>query len=200
MYMWKNKFKWKLHGKSDKGFTLVEMIVSAGLFSVVMLVSVTALLSLVDANRKTQALHSVMNNLNIALDSMVRALRMGSVYHCGGGEYSLALDCERNGDIVLAFEAFGGDRTDAGDQWVYLYDASTKRIYKSENSGQNSIAITSPSVTIDSMKFYVIGTTPGDTSQPKVVISIKGTAGADKVKTRTTFHIQATAVQRALDL
>jgi len=178
------------------------MIVSTALFAVVMLVSVTALLSLVDANRKTQALHSVMNNLNIALDSMVRALRMGSVYHCGGGEYSLALDCERNGDIVLAFEAFGGDRTDAGDQWVYLYDASTKRIYKSENSGEpNSIiAITSPSVTIDSMKFYVIGTTPGDTSQPKVVISIKGTAGADKVKTRTTFHIQATAVQRALDL
>src|SRR3989344_1873791 len=194
MYMWKNKFKWKLHGKSDKGFTLVEMIVSAGLFSVVMLVSVTALLSLVDANRKTQALHSVMNNLNIALDRMV------SVYHCGGGEYSLALDCERNGDIVLAFEAFGGNRGDAGDQWVYLYDASTRRIYKSEDSGQNSIAVTSPSVTIDSMKFYVIGTTPGDTTQPKVVISIKGTAGADKVKTRTTFHIQATAVQRVLDL
>src|SRR3990167_4557212 len=155
--------------KGSRGFTLIEMIVSTALFAVVMLVSVTTLLSLVDANRKTQALHSVMNNLNIALDSMVRALRMGSVYHCGGGEYSLARDCS-NGDLVLAFESFGGDRGDTGDQWVYLYDATTKRIYKSEDSGQNSIAITSPSVTIDSMKFYVIGTTPGDTSQPKVVI------------------------------
>src|SRR3989344_1317808 len=102
---------------TQKGFTLVEMIVSAGLFAVVMLVSVTALLSLVDANRKTQALHSVMNNLNIALDSMVRSLRMGSVYHCGSGEYSLARDCS-NGDMVLAFESFGGDRGDPRDQWA----------------------------------------------------------------------------------
>ena len=50
------------------------------------------------------------------------------------------------------------------------------------------------------MKFYVIGTTRGDTVQPKVVIEVKGTAGAKTVKTTTSFSIQATAVQRILDL
>src|SRR3989344_8697452 len=55
---------------SLRGFTLVEMIVAIALFSIVMVVSVGALLALVTANRKAQALQSVMNNLNIALDGM----------------------------------------------------------------------------------------------------------------------------------
>jgi len=50
------------------------------------------------------------------------------------------------------------------------------------------------------MSFYVVGTTAGDTTQPKVVITIKGTAGAAKAKTRSSFSIQATATQRLLDL
>ena len=44
---------------ANSGFTLVEMIVAVALFAVVMLISVAALLSLVDANRKAQALQSV---------------------------------------------------------------------------------------------------------------------------------------------
>ena len=183
----------------DRGFTLVEMIVATALFSVIMLVSVGALLSLIDANRKAQALHLVINNLNIALDSMVRSIRMGSSYHCGGGNYATTQDCT-SGDTVFAFESFGGDPDDAQDQWVYLYDPGTKRVYKSEDSGLHSFAITAPSVLIDSMEFYVVGTDRGDSEQPKVVIALKGTVGAEKVKTKTTFHIQATAVQRILDL
>src|SRR3989338_5238251 len=65
---------------TSRGFTLVEMIVAIGLFSVVMVVCVGALLSLVNANRKAQALQSVMNNLNIALDGMARSVRMGNTY------------------------------------------------------------------------------------------------------------------------
>src|SRR3989344_808136 len=186
---------------SSRGFTLVEMIVAVGLFAVVMLISVGALLSLISANRKTQALHLVMNNLNIALDSMVRSIRMGSKYHCGlGGEYQEANSCP-GGDVALAFEAFGGT-DDPQNQWVYFYNEETKRIYKSEDSGITAFAITAPTVSIDSLTFYVIGTEHGngDTVQPKVVITIKGTAGAERIKTKTTFHIQATAVQRILDL
>ena len=185
--------------KGDKGFTLVEMIVATGLFAVVMLVSVAALLSLVNANRKTQALHSVMNNLNIALDSVVRSIRMGTTYHCGEGSYAETQGCS-NGNFVFAFESFNGDLGDTQDQWVYFHDPTTKRIYKSEDSGANSFAITAPTVTIDSLTFYVVGTDTGDTEQPKVVITVKGTAGADQARTKTQFHIQATAVQRILDI
>src|SRR3990167_8744439 len=190
--------------QSQKGFTLIEMIVAVALFAVVMLVSVGALLSLVGANRKAQSLQSVMNNLNIALDGMVRSVRMGSEYHCGTGVVTVPQNCE--GDTRLAFKPFcSGDNCDELERWVYAFDADGSycgvgRLCKSENAGGKYYAITAPEVTINSMKFYVIGTTRGDTVQPKVVIEVKGTAGAKVVKTTTSFSIQATAVQRILDL
>lgn len=176
------------------------MLVAVALFSVVMLISTGALLSLIHASRKAQALQSVMSNLNTALDGLARSVRMGTTYHCGNtGAYAAPRDCV-NGDILFAFEAFGGDPNTASDQWVYQYDSVGKRLYKSENGGGTYFPLTAPEVLIDEMKFYVVGTTPGDTTQPKLIMTIKGTAGANNVRTTTTFNIQATAVQRLLDL
>ena len=88
-----------------RGFTLIEMIVSVGLFAIVMLVCVGALLSLVNANRKAQALQSVMNNLNIALDGIVRNAREGSDYDgsaaCSGNSDSSPKDCTSGEDMNL---------------------------------------------------------------------------------------------------
>ena len=182
------------------GFTLVEMIVAVGLFTVVMLVSMGALLSLTGANRKAQALQSVMNNLNVALDGMVRSARMGSNYHCGSGTYlGDGSDNCAGGGTQLVFEPFGGNPM-SSDQWVYSYNSATKRVYKSVDGGNHTFAITAPEVTIDSMTFYVIGTKRSDFFQPKIVMVAKGTAGAASSKTRTSFSIQATAIQRLLDL
>jgi hypothetical protein len=54
------------------------------------------------------------------------------------------------------------------------------------------------------MTFYVVGARRGaadsQNQQPKVVITVKGTANAKDIKAKTTFNIQATAVQRVLDL
>ena len=195
----------------SRGFTLVEMIVSVALFAIVMVVCVGALLSLVNANRKAQALQSVINNLNIALDGIVRNTRMGSSYHgaggdaaCGASDYSTPHDCT-NGGTIFAFEPYGGDPKVSTDNWVYVFDTDgtycgAHRLCKSVNGGANFIAITAPEVSIDDLKFYVVGSTQGDAVQPKVVIVLKGTAGNVGSIARTTFHIQATAVQRLLDL
>lgn len=198
---------------SHAGFTLVEMIVAVGLFSIVMLVSVGALMSLVTANRKAEALQSVMNNLNVAVDGMVRAIRIGTVYHCGEGTYTIPADCSA-GDTTFAFEPYHNASLGSVPPWIYWYQVdiingkSVGRIYKSEDGIKaDGIPITAPEVSINSAKFYVLGScsahgtscTP-DQLQPKVLLVIEGTAGADQVRTTTTFHLQATAVQRILDL
>lgn len=194
---------YKLQANScSRGFSLVELMVAVALFAVVMLVSSSALIALIDANRKAQALQSVMNNLNVALDGMVRSIRMGSSYHCGpSGTITDPQDCLA-GNTVLVFESVDGDPGDSTDQWVYQYDSATKRLYKSEQGGTSGTfyAVTAPEVQIDSLTYYVTGTASGDTTQPRVVIVIHGTAGAEKAKTRTSFNIQATATQRLLGL
>ena len=201
----------------QRGFTLVEMMVAVALFAIVMTISVSALLALVDANRKAQALQSVMNNLNVALDGMVRNIRMGGAYHCDSAAQTSKLvlstraDCVSGGEL-LAFEAFGNSASNIGDQWVYWFEDG--RIWKSEDARDTALPITAPEVEIDSFQVFVTGAsgvlnTDGDTVQPKVVFSIQGTAGAqDSVfsvigttkRIRTTFNIQAVASQRLLDL
>ena len=59
----------------NKGFTLIEMIMSVAVFTVVALIAAGALLAIADANRKAQAFKSVVNNLNFALESVARNLR-----------------------------------------------------------------------------------------------------------------------------
>ncbi len=193
-------------GNAAAGFTVIEMMVAVALFAVVMVISAGALLALASANRKAQALQSVMNNLNITLDSMVRSMRGGSRYDCqpaGAGVVpGRAHDCP-TGDTQLAFEPHGGNPA-TPDQRVYAFIApngsQSGYIQRSLDGGTTWTRVTAPEVSIVDMKFYVVGTTPGDTVQPKVVVEVKGVAGASNAKITTTFHIQATAVQRILDL
>ena len=185
------------------------MVVSVALFAIVMTICVDVLLSLVNANRKAQALQSVMNNLDIALDGMVRPVREGSNFHCGAGLNTLPQDCSA-GDTSFAFEPYGSTYNSQTQTWseqptVYAYDSDgsicgqANSICKSEN-GETPIAITAPEVSIEQLEFYVVGTVRGDTTQPKVIIVIKGSAGVPGSTSRTTFHLQSTAVQRVLDL
>ena len=196
--------KIKSRFSQEGGFTLVEMVVAVGLFAVVSLVCIGALLSLVAADRKAQALQSVMNNLNISIDDLVRNARMGTVYHCGSGPATVSSDCS-SGDVIFAFEPYGGN-VNTADQWVYEYDASgavcgqPNTICKSINGGSTWLPVTAPEVKITSMQFYVIGTTPGDAVQPRVIVTIVGSAASTNVQVSTVFHLEATAVQRVLDL
>jgi prepilin-type N-terminal cleavage/methylation domain-containing protein len=201
--------------ESEAGFTLIEMIVAVGLFAVVMLVCTSALLSLVDANKKAQAMQSVTNNLNVAVDGMVRAVRMGTDYHCGASGISssgmVPADCSQTGDTTFAFEPYHNcsdpgttcDNNGNVPPWVYWYATDSNgigRLYKSEDGTLVGIPVTAPEVSIDSVQFYVIGSPTGDGLQPKMLVVIKGSAGNTKVTVHTTFHIQATAVQRVLDI
>ena len=203
-----HRFDTKYHIPNTKyrshGFTLIEMIVAVGLFSIVMLVSISALLSLVDANRKAQALQSVMNNLNIAVDGMVREIREGSNYRCGSISASQPNCSQSPGGEVFYFTQNCGTTSCA--DWAYVFDhtgsyCGVDMLCRSVDNGQTFLPLTSPEITIGaSSAFYVIGAARTDLIQPKVVIVIKGSAGVQKVNIRTTFHIQSTAVQRVLDI
>jgi len=191
----------------QRGFSLIELMVAIALFAVVMVVAVGSLLALVSANRKARALESVMNNLNITLDGMVRAIRMGTYYNCGDMDIPDLVtnnaDCAIDGSTTFSFAPFGSDATEQGERWGYTFVPSNGeqggQLFQSKEGGPNGLAITAPEVNIEEMRFYVIGTHLRDVVQPKVVIVVKGTAGNSE-QTQTTFHIQSTAVQRSLGL
>ncbi|MFZ2593674.1 MAG: type II secretion system protein [Minisyncoccia bacterium] len=191
--------------ESEGGFTLIEVMVSVALFSVVMTICTTALLSLVDANKKSQAIQSVMLNLNVALDGMVRSLRMGTGYRVEPVGSTCTV-CTQ-----MSFFPFGTTSfIDANRVYFRLQDTNgdgkneiTKQYVPKGFAGSVTVPITAKEVEINQLAFYFEGNLASgiaDGKQPRVLIIIRGTAGAEKVKTTTSFNVQASATQRLLDI
>jgi prepilin-type N-terminal cleavage/methylation domain-containing protein len=181
----------------ERGFTLVEILVSVMIFSIVMLIAVGALLSMLDANRKAQVLKSSINNLSFALENMSRQMRAGSSYHCGTGTLTEPLDCI-NGASQFAFEKYGGNPASANDQVVYRL--SNNRIERSLDGGAVYLPITAPEVVVEELMFYVVGAPPTDSpkEQPKVIITMRGYAGENQ-RIRTEVRLETMVTQRTLD-
>lgn len=66
----------------QRGFTLVEALVSLAIFSVVMVTAVGIILAVITSNKRNQAINSVVNNLNYSIESMVRDVKTGFSYKC----------------------------------------------------------------------------------------------------------------------
>lgn len=183
-----------------RAFSLIELMVAVSIFSVVMLIAVGSLLSMIDANRKAQAIKSVINNLNFAIESMVRNARVGTNFHCENDSFvnnaESPLDCAAGG-ILFAFEGQFGSPLDPNDQIVYRINGT--QLERSTDSGTNFIAVTAPEVVIDKLTFYVTGAPRLDSLQPHMVVIIQGHAGRDK-RSRTEFNLQGGATQRLLDI
>jgi prepilin-type N-terminal cleavage/methylation domain-containing protein len=186
---------------SLRGFSLIELLVSVAIFSIVMVIAVGALLTMVEASRKAQAIKSVMNNLNFAVESMVRNARIGQNFYCADSptpppNIDIPTDCI-SGGILFAFEPHDGDPDDPGDQEVYRLRSG--RIERSVDGGATFARVTADEVHIDDLRFYVTGAPRGDDLQPKVVVIMHGVVGTTEAL-RTDFNIQTTATQRVFDL
>lgn len=72
----------KAQKNTQKGFTLVETLVSLAIFAVVMVTATGIILSVITSNKRNQAVNSVVNNLNYSVESMVRDIKTGFSYKC----------------------------------------------------------------------------------------------------------------------
>ncbi|MFA6270590.1 MAG: type II secretion system protein [Candidatus Paceibacterota bacterium] len=183
-------FQFSIPAKRSGGFTLVELLVAVSLFVVVATISIGAILSVFNANKKAQSSKTVVDNFNLSIENMSRTVRFGNNYHCGvSGTISVPSSCP-GGDTFFAV-TFNGS--------VVVYRLNGTAIQKSDDGGVNYTDITDPAAVIEYLKFYVFGTTVSDNDQPYVVVVIKGKVG-NKVINQTTFSIETLMSQRSLDL
>lgn len=181
---------------SRRGFTLVEMIVAIGLFTIVLFIASSAFLSVLDADRKSRATRIAMDNLNLSLEDMARRIKTGTSYFCDGTVLSSGTrDCPSGGNSIAFTEQGGITRT------AYRLDTTTGVIKRTRGSG-TELSVTAPEITISNLKFIVSGSTiwdplDRDTDQPYVTILAEGTTVG---KVTTAFSIQTTVAQRAYDI
>jgi prepilin-type N-terminal cleavage/methylation domain-containing protein len=177
------------------GFTLVEMIVSVGLFAIVMLVTMTGYLALVNLERKARTTNDLVTNLTFVLDTMSRSMRTGTNFQCNGGG-----NCWLSPGESFTFV------NDQNQIVTYRYDTTHHSIGQCVGGGActdtTDSVLVDPRVTIPTggLKFYVDGTSKGDSMQPHVTMTVKGTLTPDAVTGPVSFTIQTSASQRLLDI
>src|SRR3989344_8593552 len=66
----------------QRGFTLVEMMVSVALFATVISVALPTMIVVMKASARAQALQTTIDNTSFALDAMSRQVRLGKDYRC----------------------------------------------------------------------------------------------------------------------
>lgn len=179
--------------KNSKGFTLIEMIVSLGLFTIVLFVATSAFLSIVNVDRKSRATRIVADNLNLSIEDMTRNIKTGLTYYCGTPDTGSVGDCALGANSMF-FTNQEGVRIG-----YYLDNVTTHAIFRTTGTGPGAVTqrVTSPEIVIENLKFFVSGSTSylsGDRKQPMVVIMISGSLGANM-----PIKIQTTVTQRAYD-
>ena len=187
---------------SIRGFTLIELMVAVSVFSMVMMISMGSILSVLDANRKSQANRTVMDNLNASLESMTREIRFGHNYYCGSNNLSSntsLVDCAISDGSPAGTFSFTAS---SGYQVIYLYSSGkiVKNVYDAGGLPVSGLSgdVTSSDIIIDKLTFRVSGSSSSDLQQPRVTIAIKGHSGA-KTNLQSTFSVQTTISQRIFD-
>lgn len=185
-----------------RGFTLVELIVSIGLFTIVVTIAMSAYLALISLDRKARATNDLVSNLSFVMESMSRNIRTGTVYACGG--YGSGPNC------------WGG----GGSSVFYFVDETPQSVTYRRTvlngiggvgvctgttvcNDSNATPLTDPRINITNLTFYTdgVGTSaPYATKQPRVLFTVTGTITPDPTSLPITFTIEGGSTERLIEL
>lgn len=186
----------------QRGYTLLELIVSLGIFSVVILVVMGAYLTLISLDRQARANSQLATSLSFAMESMARSLRTGSEFVCNGNTGSP--NCTGGGaSISFCLDGRSCRDGDSDEQYLTTYFLRSNGTI-GQCSGRlctdsSSEPLTDSRIQIESLRFYVRGVGSGDGVQPQVTFVLAGAMTTDQGET-TDFTIQTGATQRLLEL
>ncbi|MFM2357890.1 MAG: hypothetical protein RJA61_627 [Candidatus Parcubacteria bacterium] len=169
--------------QQGQGFTLIELMVAVSIFSIIMVMSMGAVFSIVEANRKSRSLKSAMNNLNLVVETISRNVKFGTNW-----------SVQTNG---ITFQDRFTLPNRALQTVSYRHNATNGSIERSI-SGAQFESITSPEININRFNLTVQGVPSGDGLQPFVILQVGGIAGT-RASNQTTFDLQSAISQRELE-
>ena len=209
--------------RSMRGFTLVELLVASSIFSVVVIIATGALFSAQNVNTRLQQTHIILDGINLSLESIVRDIRYGAVFHCGQTYNETDFEKRKSCPLNLAPLSVPGKAlvfrsarsVSPYDREAYYIEEGS--IYKNVCVAAGStctwgtpLQITGSDVVVDTLSFFVSGahTSTGgsndvggdtDSTQPIITIVIGGITVATGKAQQVKFRVQSTATTRSLD-
>lgn len=182
----------RLNHKKNKGFTLIELMVASAVFAVIMLVLVGALMITLNSAKSSRALRFAMDNVNFAMESMARSIRMGTNYTCvNGGTINISASPAPSDCTDGSFLAFIPQNRPEDYRVGYQVENGVLNRYDNSN---NPVSIVSPDVRIEKLNFTVRGSDSSDGIQASVYIMMKGSVTVQGKP--MPFSLQTMASQR----
>jgi len=204
-----------------KGFTLVELLITVGLFVVVITIAVGGFTNAIRTERQVSSLISAQSNISLALEQMSREIRTGYLFcHApdvtdwgvgtprGEPAGNALADC---GCTISQLPAPAGSWTcstldfyDSEANHVAYETASTGTLagtlIESSTQLQNPLSITGNDITVKYLRFILYGQVEGDHTPPRVTIVI-GVApnSTDPAVANDVINLQTTVSSRIID-
>lgn len=179
----------KTKNMSGDGFTLLEMLVSIGIFSVLVVAAIDITLGISNAQLKTASLQAIQDNIRFGLELVTKEMRTGT-------NYNLSSFCAPAGSEISF-------TTSVGEQRIYYLDTARKAIMRLKDSINcaNSIQFTAEEVSVDILTIRLRGQTSGPSDgQPTATLALKISSSEPKFGGETSMNLQTTVVQRFRDL
>lgn len=183
--------------KNNNGFTLIELMVSISIFSIIMLTAIGSFLVTVNLAKNARALRFAMDNVNFAMESMTRSIRMGTNYYCAISSGPVYMDenlgvqdCPGGGTFI----AFIPQKTNS--YVAYKQTEVSSGFWTLEKCDSSGVCVptVSSDVNVKKINFIVKGSDFNDEIQPSVHIIMQGDV---MVKGEpVSFTIQTMASQR----
>jgi prepilin-type N-terminal cleavage/methylation domain-containing protein len=196
-----------------KGFTLIEMLITVGLFVVIITIAVGGFTNAIRTQRQVSSLISAQSNVSIALEEMAREIRTGYLFcsgvgdtipaYSGGSPRGNDADC---GCVLSAPPAPAGSWTcnaldfyDSGsDRIVYLLKNGA--LTESSTLSTAPESITGDTVYVKYLHFILYGQTEADHWPPRVTISLGiAPSSTDPAISNDVVNLETTVSARAID-
>jgi prepilin-type N-terminal cleavage/methylation domain-containing protein len=187
--------------RGPKGFTLVELLVTVGLFIIIMTIAVGGFVNAIRTQGEVSSLIAAQSNVALTIEEMARTIRTGYLFCHQQNNTSPLAACGCSpiyGAGPNTWSCSELDFYDAGGDHVQYYKTSSGALVQSTNGVIQPIA--GNTVTTKHLSFQLFGQLEGDSWPPRVTISI-GIApnSTDPAIANDVFTLQTTVSARSID-
>ncbi len=166
------------------GFTLLEMVVAIGIFTMIIVIAIAAVIGISEAELKSRNIQSIQDNLRFSLEAMTKELRTGINFTPSGG-------------TPPAYSQVNFTASDGASVGYCLRDGAIRRLEGTSDCTSGS-PITANEIVVSRLVFYVIGNSPGPgDGQPRLSVAIRARSADPKLL--TALDLQTTITPRARD-
>ncbi len=180
---------------NNSGFTLLEMVVAIGLFSIIVTAAIGITISVANAQIKAGNIQDILDNIRFSLELITKELRTGNTYVassiCSPGAEISFINSNGQPRIYYLY----------GPTKIIMRATETILVADCDGSTAKSSPFTSEEVIVENLSFQVRGATSGpDDGQPWILINLRVKSTSPKYELDSSMNLQTVVTQRLRDL